>query len=217
MQTIKLNVLVACEESQAVANAFRRLGHYAFSCDLQSCSGGHPEYHIIADVSPLLLSDCRFVTQSGVPYYVKKWDLIIAHPPCTYLTKASSTQMFPKPGIINPARYACMLDAVSFFNECLNAHSDYVAIENPVPLHIAHLPRPSQYVEPYWFGHPYTKRTCLWLKNLPPLMSTSILSHHQCYTSTCSGSRKRSKTFSGIADAMANQWSEFIINDSKYV
>ena len=198
-------ILVACEESQTVCIAFRQKGHFAFSCDIQSCSGGYPEWHIKSDVLSILNGNCFFDTQDGSRHYVHNWDLIIAHPPCTYLTKASATRLFPG-CVLNEQRYNDGLAARDFFLKILNSNCNKVCIENPTPLKIFNLPECTQVIEPYFFGDPYTKRTCLWLKGLPPLFATCLCVPDASYVATCSGSKKRSKTFSGVALAMAEQW-----------
>jgi hypothetical protein len=220
-----MNVLVACEESQEVCKAFRERGHRAFSCDIQPCSGGHPEWHIQGDVLPLLNGSCTFQTADAHTHtQVGRWDLIVAHPPCTYLSKAGACRMYKVidgKRWISEERYQKMLDGKRFFEQMLNADCDCVAVENPTPLRIAGLPAPSQVIQPYEFGHPYSKRTLLWLKGLPPLLPTEILHQHTPYlpsnTSAFAkgaggswgaihGSKNYAKTFSGIAKAMAEQW-----------
>lgn len=208
----KLYVLIACEESQAECKAFRDLGHYAFSCDIKPVrKGGNPYWHIQANVTSLLNGDTAFVTQAGFLKCVPKWDLIIAHPPCTYLCKLSSCQMKVH-GVMNWDRYRSMILARRFFFKCLNAEAQYVAVENPVPMRRAQLPKPSCYADPSWFGVKYTKKTCYWLKNLPPIMPTIIHSRPKCYVTSSRGIY-RSRTFPQLARELAKQWSEFIIND----
>lgn len=202
-----MRILVACEESQAVTIELRRLGHEAYSCDIQECSGGHPEWHIKADALELLKL---------------KWDMIIAHPPCTYLTKAGAVRLMPK-GVIDGARMEKGQEAAKFFMEFLKADCPRIAIENPVPLKIFNLPKYTQKVEPYYFGDPWKKQTCLWLKGLPPLIPTEIVEPLGLWVGSTSGRRDgsvysryklkskrdkktRSKTFPGIARAMAEQW-----------
>lgn len=173
-KTIQLNVLIACEESQAETIAFRNLGHNAFSCDLQPCRKGTPEeWHIVGDVRPLLKGKTDFITQDGSKKSVPNWDLIIAHPPCTYLCKVGSVWM-KKNGIIQKSRYEKMIEARKFFYECINANSYYLAVENPLPMALAKLPKPSCFIQPSWFGVKYTKKTLFWLKNLPPIMPKII-------------------------------------------
>lgn len=201
-----MKVLVACEESQAVTKELRKLGHEAYSCDIIPCSGGHPEWHIQVDALELLKI---------------QWDMIIAHPPCTYLTNAGAVRMRVK-GEIQPERYAKAMEAKSFFMQFYNADCPRIAVENPTPMKIVGLPPYTQAIQPYQFGHPYSKRTCLWLKGLPNLVPTEIVDHHEPYVNGgCKDARgnyrkfqgrkerdplTRSKTFPGIARAMAEQW-----------
>jgi hypothetical protein len=194
-----MKVLVACEESQAVTIAFRERGHEAYSCDIQDCSGGHPEWHIKGDVLEVI--------NQG-------WDLMIAHPPCTYLSNAAARHLYPG-GVLNFIRYAKGMEAKKFFMALYNAPVKFISIENPTPSGVYNLPKYNQAIEPFEFGHPYKKRTCLWLKGLPELKPTNILSE---YKSTKGGKsewfnkggrdrqKNRSKTFPGIAHAMAEQW-----------
>jgi hypothetical protein len=217
-----MNVLVACEESQAVTTEMRKLGHVAWSCDVIECSGGHPEGHIQSDVTPLLNGGgYRFETMDGETHYVDHWDLVIAHPPCTYLTNAGAVRMRVN-GQIQPERYELAMQAKAFFMKCYNADAPRVAVENPTPMKLVGLPPHTQAIQPYQFGHPYSKRTCLWLKGLPPLVPTDIIADHKPYVNggckDANGNyrrfqgrnerdpRTRSKTFPGIARAMAEQW-----------
>lgn len=222
----KMNVLIACEESQAVCKAFRERGHNAFSCDLVPCTGGHPEWHIMHNVLPLLDGYVMFWTQNcDLNRLVGKWDLIIAHPPCTYMSKAGARWMYPTAGNISQERLAKAMKAKEFFMAILNADCDRIAIENPRPLKVVELPKPSQVIQPYQFGHPYSKATCLWLKGLPPLEPTEVLTEYKPYCPSNTGGVtrgqsynkggairaaddgvNRSKTFEGIAKAMAEQW-----------
>lgn len=142
----KLKVLVACEESQAVTIELRKLGHEAYSCDVLPCSGGHPEWHLQQDVIPLLEQD---------------WDMILAFPPCTYLTAAGACRMYPTKGNIDENRYKLALEAKDFFMMFLNANCKHIAVENPRPLKVVDLPIESQRIQPYMFGEPYTKLTYL--------------------------------------------------------
>jgi len=202
-----MKILIACEESQAVCKAFRSLGHEAFSCDVQECSGEHPEWHIKGDA----------IAEA----YSGNYDMMIAHPPCTYLSKAGARWMYPTAGIVSPERLKLAMEAKEFFLKLLNAPIQYIAIENPLPLKIVELPKPDDVIQPYQFGDPFSKKTFLWLKNLPPLTPTNILKEYTPYIPSntggvsrgqkfskgiASGSRKRSKTFQGIAAAMASQW-----------
>lgn len=218
-----MKVLVACEESQEVCMAFRNRGHEAYSCDIIDCSGGHPEWHIKQDVLPLLNGYCFFDTVDGKEHFInQKWDMIIAFPPCTYLTNASAVRMRVK-GQIVQERYNKAMEAKEFFTKFLEADCDKIAIENPVPLKIVGLPPYDQIIQPWQFGHKYSKRTCLWLKNLPLLKPTNIIT--EGVTPWVNGGCKdaygnyrrfqgrkerdplnRAKTFRGIAEAIAEQW-----------
>ena len=198
-------VLVACEESQTVCKAFRAKGLEAYSCDIQDCSGGHPDWHLKGDV---------------LKHINKGWDLIIAHPPCTYLSKAGARWLHAG-GKINQARLAQGMAAKAFFEAMLNADCKRIAVENPTPLKVYGLPEATQSIQPYQFGHPYSKRTLLWLKNLPALMPTNVIAKFKPYLPSNTGGKKRgqsfsigisknakesSKTFTGVAEAMADQW-----------
>lgn len=204
-----INVLIACEESQTECLAFREMGANAFSCDLQPCSGGHPEWHICGDVTPLLNGCTNFQTADGCTWQLSKWNLIIAHPPCTYLSRAAGMFLY-RGHQINEQRYRLGLQAAHFFMECYNAKADYVAVENPTPFRIFNLPRPTTFVQPYQFGEAWQKKTLLWLKNLPPLMPTLFAPSFKSYVHCTKGGKKRSKSFQGIARAMAEQWLPYI-------
>ena len=239
-----MKILVACEESQAVCTEFRRLGHEAYSCDIIPCSGGHPEWHIMQDVLPLLnpsdipiwdgnttITGIEFNTCDGKEHFISgKWDMIIAFPPCTHLA-VSGARHFEKKRADGRQR-----EGIEFFCQFLNADCDRIAIENPVGIiggdyiqkHFPDLSekyglpkKPTQKIQPYEHGDPYTKTTCLWLKGLPNLVPTNILTKpesgwlNQSFTAdgrfggfaaNFSGSTQRSKTFPGIAKAMAEQW-----------
>ena len=208
----QLTVLIACEESQAECMAFRELGHEAYSCDIQPCrSGAHPEWHIHGDVLPILDGLADFLTQDNTPHHIEHWDIIIAHPPCTYLCRVQMPLLKPK-GQIDPVRFCQMKMARDFFFRCLRARADYVAVENPVPVKLAQLPQPSCYIQPSWFGVKYTKKTLYWLKNLPPIMPTKEHSDPKCFISSSRG-KYRSRTFPEVARALAEQWSKYVIED----
>jgi hypothetical protein len=146
----------------------RRLGHEAYSCDIEPCSGGHPEWHIQQDVLPLLDGRCGFKTVDGAQHALDgTWDMIIAFPPCTYLTNAGARHLW-KGHVLNEERYQRGLEAKDFFMRFLNADCPKVAVENPTPSRIFNLPPSTQTIQPWQFGHPYTKRTNLWLRNIPP-------------------------------------------------
>lgn len=210
-----LNILIACEESQAECKAFRELGHNAYSCDIQECRrGANPSWHIHGDVTPYLQGLCHFVTQDGEKHMVPKWDLIIAHPPCTYLCKVSSIHMVVK-GVVQLPRLHKMNQARKFFLTCLNAKADYVAVENPLPMGRANLPRPTTYIQPSWYGVKYTKKTLYWLRNLPPLLPTIEYANPKSYTYSSRG-KYRSRTFPQVAQAIAEQWSKYILDERRW-
>ena len=229
-----MKILVACEESQAVTKELRRLGHEAYSCDLIDQSGGHPEWHIMQDVLPLLNGDCVFTTTDGETHeVVGKWDMLIAHPPCTYLSNAGARWLYAGKKL-NQDRYKLGLEAKAFFLAFLNADCPRIAVENPIPSSIYGLPAYAQIVQPYEYGHPWSKKTCLWLSGLEPLKPTDIVEDHKpfCSSGSYSGthdpkykgaSRKggsaksRSKTFHGIAKAMAEQWAGPIEEDDAWM
>lgn len=215
-----MNVLVACEESQRVCIAFRQKGHNAFSCDIIPCSGGHPEWHIHGDALGVL-GGGTVTTMDGQTHDIGKWDLLIAHPPCTYLTNAGAVRMRVN-GEIVQERYEKAMDAKAFFMAFYESDVDRICVENPTPMKIVGLPPYTQAIQPYEHGHPYSKRTCLWLKGLPNLKPTKICKEHEPYVNggckdangnyrRFTGRNKqdpktRSKTFPGIARAMADQW-----------
>lgn len=203
-----LNVLIACEESQAECDAFRKLGHNAFSCDLQKCRrGGHPEWHIRGDVTRFLQGVTQFRTMDGRHHHLSRWHLIIAHPPCTYLCKVSSVQLM-KGGVIDQDRLEKMMQAREFFFRCLQADAPFVAVENPLPMARANLPKPSCFIQPFWFGEPYSKKTLYWTKNLPPLMADAQAVNIKQYCHASRG-KYRSRTFPKVADAIARQWGDW--------
>ena len=208
-----LYVLIACEESQAECIAFRALGHIAYSCDIKPCRpGAHPEWHIQGDVLPLLHGATEFIVQSGLSISVPRWDLIIAHPPCTYLCKVSSVHMVIN-GQLQQDRYQHMLEAREFFMECLNTTAaDYVAVENPIPMARANLPKPSFFIQPSWFGVKYTKKTLFWTRNLPPIMPTIEYPDPKQFVRASRG-HYRARTFPQVAAAIADQWSRYILDD----
>jgi len=200
-----VKILIACEESQAVCKEFRKLGHEAYSCDILPCSGGHPEWHIQDDV---------------LKHLDEGWDLMIAHPPCTYLSRAGARWLYPKT-ILNQERYKKGLEAKEFFFKLLNANIPMIAIENPTPFKIFELPEFTQSIQPFEYGHEFSKKTLLWLKNLPKLKPTNIIEKYKPLLPSNTGGKKRgqkysngfvknqkeaSKTFPGVAKAMAEQW-----------
>ena len=208
-----MKILVACEESQRVCLAFRNKGHEAYSADIQDCSGGYPEYHIKGDVLKILDNPTEFITQDKEYHYINKWDMIIAHPPCTYLSLAGNRSLY-KNGTLNSERYHKGIKAAEFFNMFYNANCEKICVENPLANSVFGLPKYTQIIHPYYFGEPFKKRTCLWLKGLPPLQKTSNLTANEAQATIDSvwfnrGSNRqknRSKTFVCIAEAMAEQW-----------
>jgi hypothetical protein len=194
----RLKVLVACEYSGTVRDAFTRKGHRAISCDIIPSES--PGEHIQDDV----------LNHLNLEKY--QWDLIIAHPPCTYLSNAGARHLYPK-GQLNEARYKKGLDAKKFFM-CFYNMDCKVAVENPIPSTIFKLPKYDQVIQPYEYGHPFQKKTCLWLKNLPKLKPTNIVTERQSTKIPGNwyniGGKERQKNrarfFKGIADAMADQW-----------
>lgn len=214
---MEMKVLVACEESQEVCKAFRERGHEAYSCDIQECSGGHPEWHIQGDVLQYINGYCDFITSGGGWRSIdSSWDLVIAHPPCTDLA-VSGARWFPEKQRDFRQQKACV-----FFMQMMLNSAERVAVENPVGIMSNCYRKPNQIIQPYEYGDPHRKATCLWLKNLPELKPTKIVEPNiveytrrdgrkttfdELYISTGPDRAKvRSKTFPGIARAMAEQW-----------
>lgn len=219
-------ILIACEESQAVTKAFRSRGHIAFSCDILECSGGHPEWHIKGDVFDVI--------NDG-------WEAMIAFPPCTYLTLTGNKWMKPEFRERFPTRENDRKQAIEFFLKLANADIENIAIENPIGIMSTIYKKPSQIIQPYYFGDQAQKRTCLWLKGFPllyhnkkPNLFDQNITHveNENIRVSKSGNRMgewyyqtgmitlkngerakaRSKTFPGIANAMAEQWGEYLLN-----
>jgi len=209
-----MRILVACEESQAITKEFRELGHEAFSCDLLPCSGGHPEWHYQQDVFEVI---------------DKGWDMMIAHPPCTFLAVSGARWLYNKDGSKNEERWKNQGEALNFVKRLMDAPINKIAIENPISVISSNIRKPNQIVQPWMFGDKAQKSTCLWLKNLPLLESTNIVDKGEFIEFTSKkGVKKRqpkwyfdalknsktpaerrtlrSKTFKGMAEAIANQW-----------
>lgn len=208
-----MKILIACEESQRVCIEFRKKGHEAYSCDIEFCSGNHPEWHIWADVVPLLNGNCSFRTCDAQLHTVDKWDMIIGFPPCTYLSKAGSANLY-KDGVLDEERYKKGLLAKDFFFKIWTADCERIVIENPVPMKMFNLPEQTQVIEPYYFGEPVSKKTYLWIKGLPFLCPTNVIEPIYTFNNypPFKGSfgkyrqKNRSKTFVGVAKAMALSW-----------
>jgi len=201
---MELKILIACEESQTVAAAFRALGYEAYSCDLQPVSiFGHPEWHIQGDA----------ITEA----YSGKYTAMIGHPPCPKMSNCSARWMY-RGGVLNQERLQDAMKAKEFFMSLLNAPIPFIAIENPTPLKIVGLPEPTQVIQPYMFGDPFSKRTLLWLKGFPQLIHTNVLTEYTPFLQSGGKNaevskvrgKSRSKTFEGIAQAMAQQWGGFL-------
>ena len=225
-----MRVLVACECSQTVCKSFRELGHEAYSCDIEPCYGGHPEWHVLGDCIEILRGGQMFKTEDGSAHNIDKWDLIIAHPPCTYLSNAATRSHSLKGATLEQIneRTAKRIQAQEFFMKFASVDCEKVAIENPVGVMNTVYRKPDQIIEPYQFAKSeedkenyVTKRTCLWLKGLNPLQGNSLdkpnnaerFGRHpngkaRCWEEVVKGDRTtvRSKTFTGIAKAMAEQW-----------
>ncbi|MDE6754128.1 MAG: hypothetical protein K2J82_05895 [Muribaculaceae bacterium] len=234
------NILIACEESQTVCKAFRKLGFNAYSCDILPCSGGHPEWHLHCDVIGVI-NNKRGTLETGEDFILDgDWDLMIAHPPCTYLSVSGARwyyhpddkdlpieQRRPHPNF--PTRAQDRKEAIEFFLALAHADIPRIAIENPVGIMSKLYQKPNQIVQPYWFGDEATKTTCLWLKNLPNLVPTNMVGkgervvlssgkslpkwYSDSFNTKISTEMRRtlrSKTFQGFADAMAEQWSKLL-------
>ena len=212
-------VLIACEESQAITKAFRKLGFEAYSCDLLPCSGGHIDWHIQGDA----------IAEA----YSGKYDMMIAHPPCTYLAVSGARWLYNKDGSRNEERYKNQAEALDFVQQLMDAPIEHIAIENPISVISSHIKKPDQIVHPYMFGDKASKSTCLWLKNLPKLEPTNIVEKGEFVEWIGKNGKKkrqakwyydalakaktpeerrtlRSKTFQGMADAIADQWSKVL-------
>jgi hypothetical protein len=198
-----MKVLVACEESQAVCIEFRKRGHEAYSCDILECSGGHPEWHLQMDVFEAIA--------------LKQWDMMIAFPPCTYLTVSANKWLKDQPkrksgALVGEERRRARMDAINFFERLYISDIPKIAIENPIGIMSTILSKPDQVLQPWMFGHGETKATCLWLQNLPKIKPTEIVEGREQrlhrLPKTPDRALLRSKTFPGIAAAMASQWSE---------
>lgn len=237
-----LNILVACEESQTVCYEFRKLGHNAYSCDILKCSGGHPEWHFKQDVLEVIKNKGGMLETGEEVYINEKWDLMVAHPPCTFLAVSGAKwyyhpndkglpvdQRRPHPKF--PNRVKDREIAVEFFMSLANSDIDHIAIENPIGIMSTRFRKPDQIVQPYHFGDKASKATCLWLKGLPLLEPTDIVEkgefiefgsgkklakwYSDALTKTKTSEdrrRLRSKTFQGFAKALTEQWSNALLD-----
>lgn len=236
MDSKTLKILIACEESQRICTEFRNRGHDAYSCDVQEPSGGHPEWHILGDVLPFLIPGKNFCTMDGEYHTIGKWDLIVAHPPCTYLTTAATRSHSLKRTPLEKinARTMERIKWMMFFMAFVNANCEHIAIENPQGVMNTVYRKPDQTIEPYMFAESVddtenyvTKSTCLWLKGLPELVANglprpdnkSVYGRNpngkiSCWTERQTGgkdrAKNRSKTFPGIAAAIAEQWGSYL-------
>ena len=226
------NILFGCEESQAVTIELRKLGHIAYSCDLKPCSGGYPEFHIIEDVF-LVIKGGKFKAQAGNEIFIEKWDLGIFHPTCTFLCNSGVRWLYEKDGSQNTKRWFELIDAMDFFNrikfECLKSGIKKFALENPIPHKYAvegiadkkGIEKYTQLIQPWQFGDTTSKATCLWLYGLPNLVPTNIIPKDkrtfEIHKMPPSKDRAelRSKTFPGIAKAIAEQWTEPIHKEER--
>jgi hypothetical protein len=240
----KFNILIACEESQSVCKEFRKLGYNAYSCDLLPSSGGHPEWHFKQDVFEVINEKGGTLENGEKLTIIGKWDLMIAHPPCTYLAVSGAKWYYhpedkdlpinirrPHPNF--PNRVENRSESVDFFMKLAEADILRIAIENPVGIISSIWRKPDQIVQPWMFGDEATKTTCLWLKNLPKLNATKIVGkgefiefgsgkrlakwYSDGLTKTKTAEERRtwrSKTFMGFAKAMAEQWSEVLKNEN---
>lgn len=241
----KFNILIACEESQRVCTEFRKLGFNAYSCDILPCSGGHPEWHFKQDVLQVIKNKGG-ILETGKEYFIEgEWDLMVAHPPCTFLAVSGAKWFYhpddkdlpidqrrPHPNFPNRAKDR--EEAAKFFMKLAKANIKHIAIENPVGIMNTRFRKPNQIVQPWQFGDSASKKTCLWLKNLPLLEPTNIVDPGE-YIEFGSGRRLakwysdgltktktpeerriwRSKTFPGFAKAIAEQWGAYLVSKDK--
>lgn len=199
MEKENIRILVACERSQVVCRAFRERGFSAFSCDLLPSYGGLPEYHIKGDAYDI----CRRFP----------WHCVIAHPPCTFLSRAGARHLYSRRCFgFDWSRYQKGLLAARFFRSFLDlSEVPFVAVENPTPMILWNFPLHDCVINPWEFGHPYKKRTCLWLKGLPVLLPDTFIFTRDSWTDLHRSARVRSETFEGVASAMASQWGDFLV------
>lgn len=229
-----LKVLIGCEESQTICKAFRKLGIEAYSNDMMFCSGGNPEWHIIGDVLQIIKGG-EFLTEAGTIVKIDKWDLGIFHPPCTFLAVSGARWLYNKDGSKNEERWKNQQEGLDFVQKLMDADIPHIAVENPISVISSHIRKPDQIIQPWMFGDEISKSTCLWLKDLPLLEPTNIVGKGEFVEWVDKSGKKkrqakwyldalskaktkrerqtmRSKTFQGIADAIADQYSKYLIN-----
>jgi len=213
-----MKILVGCEESQAVTIELRKLGHEAYSCDTQECSGGHPEWHLQMDVFKAIEGG-ELITQAGETVFIDEWDIGIFFPTCTFLTISANKWYKDQPprksgALVGAERRQARREAIKFFMALYNCKIPKVAIENPIGVMSSEFRKPNQVLQPWMFGHGETKATCLWLRNLPTLTPTNIVTGREQKLHLLSPSKDRaklrSKTYQGIAMAMASQWTKVL-------
>lgn len=209
-------ILLGCEESQAVCIEFRKHGQEAYSCDLQECSGGHPEWHFQMDIFKAIRGG-QLITQSGSLVFIEKWDVGVFFPTCTYLTISANKWYKDQPQrksgtLVGEERRRARIEAIEFFMKLYNCDIPKIAMENPIGVMSTEFRKPDHVLQPWMFGHGETKATCIWLKNLPKLKPTNIVSGREqrmhYLSKTNDRAKLRSKTYPGIAKAMAEQWSD---------
>jgi hypothetical protein len=227
---MSLNVLIACEESQAVCIEFRKLGINAYSCDIQECSGNHPEWHFKEDIFKVIEAG-NLVTENGENVFIEKWGCMIAFPPCTHLAVSGAKHFEQK------RKDGRQQEGIDFFLKIANLDIKHIAIENPVGIMSKIYRKPDQIIQPYYFGDEAQKTTCLWLKNLPKLQHYNNVDlfntakthvkpefifakngnkYSKIHWLGGGSGKERSKTFPGIAKAIAKQWSEYLINSYQH-
>ncbi len=207
-----LRILIACEESQTVCSAFRELGFECYSNDINPCYGGHPEWHIIGDAEQVIMGKKVYSLENGEHLELDgRWDMIIAHPPCTMITHSSAVALSQGKHTMEDVR-----EGARFFLAMLGAPCDHIAVENPAPMKIAGLPKYNQIIQPYQLGDPYSKRICLWLRGLPPLMpTTGYCTAWKSWLGHCASThRRRSKTFPSVARTMAENWGDYLVKET---
>ncbi len=206
-----MNVLIGCEESQTICAEFRKMGHNAYSCDLQKCSGGHPEWHFNCDIFEVI-NNKGGITQAGTEVHVDRWNLMIAHPPCTYLAVSGARWLYNPDGSKNEERWRNLEDGAAFFMKVANADVDRVCIENPVGFMSKRWRKPDQMIQPWMFGDMAKKLTCLWLKNLPPL-DVEFENEPEDLDYVYNSGKKLPKWYADALQQAAKETSEWVVNN----